>query len=86
MLAAAALGRRGARICVAVPNADGAAARLFGRYWYHWALPFHRTHFTVKTLRELLRAAGWRPTRVYFVSAPAGLIRTASYWLRYEWG
>lgn len=86
LLAAAALGCHGARMCVAVPNADGAAARLFGRYWYHWALPFHRTHFTVKTLRELLRAAGWRPTRVYFVSAPAGFIRTVLCWLLYERG
>lgn len=82
LLAAAALARRGARIQVAVPNADGAMARLFGRYWYHWALPFHRTHFTVKTLREILRVTGWRPTRVYFVSAPAGFIRTVAYWLR----
>jgi SAM-dependent methyltransferase len=84
--AAAALGRRGARLRVAVPNAGGATARLFGRYWYHWALPFHRTHFTVKTLRGLLRGTGWRPTRVYCVSAPSGFIRTASYWLRYEYG
>jgi SAM-dependent methyltransferase len=86
LLAAAALARRGARIQLAVPNADGAMARLFGPRWYHWALPFHRTHFTVKTLLRLLRAAGWKPTRVYFVSPPGGFIRTVSYWLRYERG
>jgi hypothetical protein len=37
-------------------------------------------------LRELLRATGWKPTRVYFVSAPAGLIRTVLFWLGGEWG
>jgi len=84
-LAAAAAGR-GAKLCVAVPNAAGALARLFGRYWYHWALPFHRSHFNVKTLRELLYTTGWRPTRAYFVSAPRGLVRTVLRWLRYELG
>jgi SAM-dependent methyltransferase len=86
LLAAAALARRGACIQVAVPNADGAMARLFGRYWYHWALPFHRSHFTIPTLRRFLRGTGWKPTRVYFVSAPGGVIGTVLNWLRYECG
>jgi len=86
LLAAAALACRGARVQVAVPNADGAMSRLFGRYWYHWALPFHRTHFTVRTLRRFLRATGWRPARVYFASPPGVFVRTASNWLRYECG
>ncbi|NIT35893.1 MAG: methyltransferase domain-containing protein [candidate division Zixibacteria bacterium] len=84
-LAATAAGR-GAKLCVAVPNAAGALARLFGRYWYHWALPFHRSHFNVKTLRELLRTTGWRPTRTFFLSAPQGLVRTVLRWLRCELG
>ena len=84
--AAAAAARPGGTLYVAVPNAAGALARLFGRYWYHWALPFHRNHFSAQTLRRLLRAAGWRPTRVYFVSAPQGLARTVVRWLRCEFG
>jgi 2-polyprenyl-3-methyl-5-hydroxy-6-metoxy-1,4-benzoquinol methylase len=83
---AAVAARRGATLYVAVPNAAGVPARLFGRYWYHWALPFHRSHFNVKTLRPLLRASGWRPTRAYFVSSPQGLVRTVLRWLRYELG
>lgn len=83
---AAAAARRGARLHVAVPNAAGVPARLFGRLWYHWALPLHRSHFDVRTLRRLLRASGWRPTRVYFVSSPQGLVRTLFRWLRCELG
>jgi len=76
----------GGSLLVAVPNAGGVFARGFGRYWYHWALPFHRSHFDVASLRRLLRATGWRPRRVYFVSASAGVVRSLRWWLRYECG
>ncbi|UCH79458.1 MAG: class I SAM-dependent methyltransferase, partial [Candidatus Coatesbacteria bacterium] len=61
--AAAAATSPGGRLLVAVPNAGGVFARWFGRYWYHWALPFHRSHFDVASLRRLLRSTGWRPRR-----------------------
>lgn len=83
---AAAAANRGAELFVAVPNVAGVPANLFGRYWYHWALPFHRSHFNVKTLRRLLRAAGWKPRRAYFVSSPLGLVRSTLNWSRYELG
>jgi SAM-dependent methyltransferase len=84
--AAAAATPRGGSLLVAVPNAGGVFSRWFGRYWYHWALPFHRSHFDVASLRRLLRSTGWRPRRVSFVSASAGVVRSFQWWLRYECG
>lgn len=81
--AAAALTRPGGKLLVAVPNCAGVPARLFGRYWYHWSLPFHRFHYDARTLGEALSAAGWIPTRYYCVSYPPALARTFLRWLRH---
>jgi len=74
--AAAALAEPGARLLAAVPNIGGAGAKLFRRYWYHWAVPFHRRHFDRRTLINLLRQTGWTPVRVFYVSNVQGFTRS----------
>lgn len=55
------------QLIVACPNADGWPARWFGPHWFGLDLPRHLTHFTQKSLREMLCAAGFIVERERFV-------------------
>jgi SAM-dependent methyltransferase len=46
-------------ILIAVPDAGGAQARLFGALWRHLDVPRHLFHFTRGSLAELLARAGF---------------------------
>ena len=62
------------KIVVAVPNFDCLPADWFGEHWFGLDLPRHLTHFTPKTLREMLHAGGFR------VESVRGLVHAD--WLR----
>jgi 2-polyprenyl-3-methyl-5-hydroxy-6-metoxy-1,4-benzoquinol methylase len=64
----------GGMIVIAVPNLDSLAAYWFGEHWFGLDLPRHLTHFTPKTLTEMLRVAGFR------VESVRGLVHAE--WLR----
>lgn len=51
-------------VLIAVPNALGAQARLFGRNWLHLDVPRHLFHFGTRPLDLLLRQTGFRVTDV----------------------
>jgi SAM-dependent methyltransferase len=57
----------GGRLIVAAPNIEGLAFRWFGRCWYGLDLPRHLSHFSPRTLREILCRAGFRVRRVLMV-------------------
>lgn len=46
------------QLILAVPNAGGWQAYLFGAYWLHLDVPRHLWHFTLGSLRTLLEDAG----------------------------
>ena len=48
----------GGALLVEVPNADCIWARLLGKKWDAWYVPYHRTHFTRRSLMHHLRANG----------------------------
>ena len=48
----------GGTLIAEVPHADAVGGRVFGRRWDNWYLPYHRTHFTARSLRDLLTAHG----------------------------
>ena len=50
----------GGTLLVAVPNFEGFSSWFFGGHWFGLDLPRHLTHFTTQTLRDMLRAAGFR--------------------------
>lgn len=52
--------RPGGQIIVAVPNAGGIQAKLFGRHWLHLDVPRHLYHFNSKALLCLLEAENFR--------------------------
>lgn len=52
-------------LIVAVPNARGAQARLFNRYWLHLDVPRHLHHFGPHALEEALTLAGFDLRRIW---------------------
>ena len=50
----------GGRLVVATPNLESLPFYWFGQSWFGLDLPRHLTHFTPKTLREMLQTAGYR--------------------------
>ncbi len=56
------LSANGAQI-IAVPNAGGLQARIFGPQWFHLDVPRHLCHFTRSSLANLLQSEGFLPSR-----------------------
>ena len=44
----------GGIVCISCPNSQSWLRKVFGRYWINWHVPFHLTHFSKKTLTDLL--------------------------------
>jgi SAM-dependent methyltransferase len=66
----------GGLLVVGVPNLASVQARAGGERWYHLDVPRHRTHFTVRGLRALLRRHGLQPVATHHLLAehnPFGL-------------
>jgi len=56
--------RPGGLLVAQVPHAAGCCAQLFGSDWLGLDLPRHLTHFSDRTLRRILRGAGFRVLRI----------------------
>ena len=54
----AGLVKRGGHLVIEVPNIDCWGARLFGSHWDGWYLPYHRLHFSSRSLRAAVERAG----------------------------
>ena len=48
------------KLIIAVPDAGGLQARIFGAQWLHLDVPRHVHHFTQRSLGKLLDAAGFK--------------------------
>lgn len=62
--------RSGAKIVIEVPNVDCFWISVFGRYWDSWYLPFHRQHFSERSLVAALENGGLEVTETYQITAP----------------
>ena len=51
--------RPGGEVWISCPNSRSWLRSVFGRYWINWHVPFHISHFSVETLRGLLREKGF---------------------------
>lgn len=63
-----------ATLVLSVPNAGAKEFELFKSAWYDLHLPNHLFHYTPKTIRRVLAAAGWRVEKVHFQRTIAGSI------------
>ena len=52
-------------LILSVPDAGGAQARIFGRFWFHRDVPRHLFHFDLRSLRRMLECAGFRVVKVW---------------------
>lgn len=66
-----ALGSHDCTYVFEVPNIDCAWAPVFGSSWDAWYLPFHRIHFSRKSLNGILDRAGFEVVREIDVSIPS---------------
>ena len=48
------------RVFIYCPNAASYLAKLFGKNWKCWSMPFHFYHFTPKTMQKLAESAGFK--------------------------
>ena len=53
------------KLTIAVPDAGGLQARVFGAQWLHLDVPRHVHHFTQRSLAKLLEAAGFKATETW---------------------
>lgn len=54
----ARLVRTGGHLIIEVPNIECWGGRLFGSSWDGWYLPYHRLHFSRRSLRAAVKQAG----------------------------
>lgn len=54
----------GGKLLIYCPNADSYLAKLFGKYWQGWSLPFHFYHFTKKTIQRYAELTGFRVKKI----------------------
>ncbi|MBX9591924.1 MAG: class I SAM-dependent methyltransferase [Hyphomonadaceae bacterium] len=62
--------RRGATVVVEVPNVECAWNKVFGRFWDAWYVPFHRNHFSRRSLVSILEGRGLNVRAVHSITAP----------------
>ena len=74
---AASLLKPGGRAVLATPNSRGWGARLFGRRWINWHVPYHLQQFSRGSLGLLAQKAGLLPESQRTL--------THSAWLNYQW-
>jgi 2-polyprenyl-3-methyl-5-hydroxy-6-metoxy-1,4-benzoquinol methylase len=72
----------GGLVIVEVPNAAGAGARLFGRYWSGLDVPRHLVHFTPATMTAMVERAGGRVVASAHRTKARYLTRSLRHWLR----
>ncbi|MCD6565599.1 MAG: class I SAM-dependent methyltransferase [Bacteroidales bacterium] len=54
------------KLIIAVPNVNALERKIFNKYWDGWDVPRHIHHFNPKSLRFLLRKAGFEPGQIYY--------------------
>jgi tRNA(Met) C34 N-acetyltransferase TmcA len=64
------MARPGGVVVIEVPNVDCIWARIFGKTWDAWYVPYHRTHFTRTSLRHWLKVAGLETCTIYDATVP----------------
>lgn len=60
----------GGTLCISCPNNRSWLRTIFARYWINWHVPFHLTHFSQKTLGELLKSCQFGVVKIEY-STPA---------------
>ncbi len=71
--------RKGGTLLLALPNSDSLDAEHFKQFWAAYDIPRHLSHFTPKTINQLVSQAGFTLTEskpMYFDSFYIGMLST----------
>jgi len=67
----------GGKVVVTTPNPNSLGARVFGRKWLNWHVPYHIQFYTPQSLQRLAREAG--------LTMVCARTATHSEWQYYQW-
>lgn len=67
----------GGTAILSTPNAGGWGAKLFGRRWINWHVPFHMQFFSRRSMRLAAKQAGMNVVEIRTIAN--------SEWLYYQW-
>jgi SAM-dependent methyltransferase len=62
--------RHGATVVIEVPNVECFWSKVLGRFWDAWYVPYHRNHFSQRSLTRLLEANGLDIVSVHGLTVP----------------
>lgn len=63
------------KLMIGVPNRDSFNARVFGRFWFHLALPVHTFSYSVRTLSRMLLKHNFKVEKVVYNTDRTPLIK-----------
>lgn len=67
----------GGNAILSTPNSNGWGARVFGRRWINWHVPYHLQHFSINSMKIAAEKAGMELKEYRTI--------TSSEWLFYQW-
>ena len=67
----------GGMVILSTPNGSSYGARLFGRRWINWHIPYHLQHFSRRSLKIVAEDSGFRVQSIKTL--------TNSRWLHYQY-
>jgi SAM-dependent methyltransferase len=73
--------RPGGRLWISCPNSRSWLRRAFGRSWINWHVPFHISHFSAETLRNLLTDAGFQNVELRQITPALWVAQSCIAWL-----
>jgi len=50
----------GGEVWISCPNSQSWLRSMFGHYWINWHVPFHISHFSARTLSNILQKSGFQ--------------------------
>ncbi len=56
--------KAGGQVWISCPNSQSWLRPVFEQWWINWHVPFHITHFSADTLRNLLEDSGFRHIQI----------------------
>jgi SAM-dependent methyltransferase len=68
------------KLFIGIPNWDGLFPRVFGKYWWNFALPVHTYNYTVRGIVSAMERHGFKIERIVHNSDWSGLLGSMQIW------
>jgi SAM-dependent methyltransferase len=74
------------QVWISCPNGESWLRRAFGRSWINWHVPFHISHFSAATLRQLLSETGYSRVEIRQTTPALWVAQSTIAWMFAEKG